>query len=103
MAEKPVTTPSSCTDIDSNLSCPIRSGGAMAFDPDHVKNAKKETKAELRSWRKHFKPSSAQHLTATVELLRRSDRTDQIRFWVVFIVIALALMFGTVAVIRYLW
>ena len=74
----------------------------MTFNPSHVEDAKKETKAELLSWIEHFKPNSAQHMTAKVELSRRTDR-GELRYWVVFGIIAACLIFATVSLARYWW
>ena len=67
---------------------------------DKVRNA---TKVEPLGWYAQSKPGSPQQIAATVELRRRAVRINQIRFWAGFTVVAMALLLGTVALMRYLW
>ena len=75
----------------------------MVFIPLRIDNARYETSAELLSWQARSKPGSPQHIAATVELGRRADGTNRITFWVGFAVVAIALLGGTVALIRHWW
>ncbi|MET0515123.1 MAG: hypothetical protein ABW047_07335 [Nitrospiraceae bacterium] len=67
---------------------------------DKVRNG---TKVEPLGWYAQSKPASPQQIAATVELRRRAVRINQIRFWAGFTVVAMALLLGTVALMRYLW
>ena len=75
----------------------------MVVNPLRIDNARYETSAELLSWQAHSKPGSPQHIAATVELGRRTDRTNRMRYWMGYAVVAMALLGGTVALIRHWW
>jgi len=49
------------------------------------------------------RPDSPQHIAATAELARRDELASFKRFWIGYAVVALSLILGTLAVIRYLW
>jgi len=59
----------------------------VGFDPSRIENVRNETKAELLSWKAHWKPSSTpQHIAANVELVRRDDEVKS-WFWATVIIV----------------
>jgi hypothetical protein len=75
----------------------------MSIDSFQIANARSETREELLSRQKTWKSDSPQNIIATVELARREEVKNFIRFWVGFAVVGTSLIIGTVAIIRYLW
>ena len=70
----------------------------MGLDPSRPENAGNETKEELLKWKAQYKPGSPQHIAATVELGRRSDRMNLVKFCAL-IVAVLLLMIAAVSLI----
>ena len=75
----------------------------MGFDVSRMESIREEPKAELLSWKQRWTPGSPQYTAATVELARREELISFIRFWSGFIVAAVSLIVGTVALIRHWW
>jgi hypothetical protein len=48
----------------------------MGVDLSRLQNVRNETKEELLEWQAHYRPGSPEHIAATVELGRRSDRMN---------------------------
>ena len=71
----------------------------MDFDLFRLDNLRKETKAELLSWKAQWKPSSPQHIAANVELVRRDDQVKSL-FWMGFTIVAVSLIVATVVWFR---
>ena len=65
----------------------------MDIDPSRIAHVRKETKAELECWKSVSKPSSAHHIAANVELVRRDDKMKS-WFWTGCAIVALALIIG---------
>jgi hypothetical protein len=55
---------------------------------------------ELQEWQAQYKPGSPQHIAATVELGRRSDRMNWVKLWGLVVGILLVIL-GAVALIRH--
>lgn len=72
----------------------------MGFDLSRLQNVRNETKEELLKWQAHYKPGSPQHMAATVELGRRSDRMNLVKLWGLVVGILLVIL-GALALIRH--
>jgi hypothetical protein len=72
----------------------------MGFDLSRLLNVRNETKEELLDWQAQYKPGSPEHIAATVELGRRSDRMNVVKLWGLFVGILLVIL-GAVALIRH--
>ena len=72
----------------------------MGFNPSRLENVRQETKEELLNWQAHYKPGSPQHIAATVELGRRSDRMNLVKFWGLIVTVLLMIL-AAVALIRH--
>ena len=66
-------------------------------------NVGRQTTERLLGWKVEQRPDSPQHIAATAELARRDELASFKRFWIGYAVVALSLILGTLAVIRYLW
>lgn len=72
----------------------------MGCDPSRLEKIGNETKEELLKWKAQYKPGSPQHIAATVELGRRNDRMNLVKFCAL-IVAVLLLLLAAVSLIRH--
>ncbi len=71
----------------------------MDFDYFRSDNLRRETKAELLSWKAQWKPSSPQHIAANVELVRRDDMMKS-RLWTALTIVVVSLIVAAVVWFR---
>ncbi len=71
----------------------------MDIDPSRIANVRKETKTELERWKSVSKPSSAHHIAANVELVRRDDQMKS-RLWTACTIVAVSLIIAAVVWFR---
>ena len=67
------------------------------------KSVGRQTTERLRGWQVERTPDSPQYIAATVELSRRDEVSSDKRFWAGYAIVALALILGTVTLIRHWW
>ena len=75
----------------------------MSFQSFQLVDVRNETKDQLLTRQENWKAGSPQNVAATIELERRDELRNFIRFWVGFTVVALSVILATVTLIRHWW